>query len=205
MEEKLQEEHEITLRVTVGMEKLEHILNKNGYKKVEDFEIDDIYLVPEEFSDINKYDEIRLLDMSVRIRSLILNPYSLSNKEIRKEIVRKEKTFNDDNNILSEFKYVCRIKEIDEAHMLLKSLGYVKLLELKQNAKTYSNGNYDIVVSEIDGKIYLEMENKDKDNNILFKTTEEMIGLIDKYNIPHSDGEYFVQKAVDKIREMRNL
>ncbi len=202
MLENLKEEHEITLRVTTGMEELEDILNQNGYKKIEDFILDDIYMVPEKFKNISKYDEISLLNTSIRIRSFIFTTNSLPKIKIRKEITKKVKKF-DNNNIINESKYICRIESIDEAYELLKSIGYVKLLQLKQDAKTYSNGKYEIVVSDIDGKIYLELENKDKNNNILFETTQEMIEFLDKYNIPHFEGEYFAQKAGDKIKEMK--
>ncbi len=204
MEEEFNSEHEVTIRVTVGRDELIKILNKNGYSKIEDFVVDDIYMIPEEFNDINKYDERRIIDMSVRIRSFIIDSKLSSESEVRKEIVKKDKEFDDKNNILNESKYVCRIKDVDEAFVLLKKLGYVELFRLKKDAQTFTNGKYEIIISQVNNRLYLEIENKDSKGNIVLKTPQDMINLIEEYNIPHAKDEYFAQKAMDIIRDMRN-
>lgn len=191
------EEHEITLRVTVSMEELVELLKKNGYKEKNEFLLDDVYLIPKEFSDIDKYDERRLLNMSVRIRSYIMD----SNP--RNELVKKDKEFDDDNQIIKETKYICRIQNIDEAHSLLKSLGYIELLRIQQKAYTFKNEKYEMVVSHIDGRTYIELENHDEQGNVLFNSPSEMINFIKEYKIPHVENEFFAQKAVDEIRIMR--
>ncbi len=204
MEEEFNSEHEVTIRITVGRDELIKILNKNGYSKTEDFVVDDIYMIPEEFNDINKYDERRIIEMSVRIRSFIIDSKLAAETEVRKEIVKKDKEFDDKNNILNESKYVCRIKDVDEAFVLLKKLGYVELFRLKQDTQTFTNGKYEIIISQVNNRLYLEIENKDNKGNIVLKTPQEMINLIEGYNIPHVKDEYFAQKAIDIIRDMRN-
>lgn len=204
MEESKEENFEVTIRVTVDIEEVKHILEANGYKEENEFIVEDIYLIPEEFSDIDKYEERRLLNMSVRIRSFFFDPETKFSSESKKEIVKKDKTFDDKNNLIKESKYVCRIKDINEAHGLLKSLGYIELLNIKQDAKTFVKDNYEITLSDINGRIYIEMEDTDINGNIKYSSPEEIIKLIKQYKIPHIEGEYFIQKAVDEIQELRN-
>lgn len=197
------ENFEITVRLTVGIEEASRILKQNGYSEEKDFILEDIYLVPEEFTDIDKYEARRLLNMSVRLRSFIFDPKTSRSNSSRQEIVKKDKIFDNDNNIIQETKYVCRIKDISEAHKLLKSLGYVELLTMKQEAKTFTKDNYEITLSNINGRIYIEMEDVDKAGNVKYDSPETIIKLIQNYNLPYVEGEYYAQKAVDEINEMR--
>lgn len=195
--------HEITVRLTIDAKKAKEILEQNGYIYSNDFIVEDIYLVPEEFNDIYKYDERRLLNMSVRLRSFIFDPKTVHSIDSRNEIVKKDKNFDEENNILSETKYVCRIKDIDEAYNLLKSLGYVELFKIRQEAKTFVKENYEVTLSNINDRIYVEMENIDRNGKIVYDSPESMIKDFKSYNLPYVEGEYFVQKAVDMIKELK--
>lgn len=194
------EEHEVTIRINGTKEELIKILENQGFKKVNEFILYDTYMIPEEFNDIDKYDERRLLNLSVRIRR-----YEKSESEvIRKEIVKKDKEFDENNNIIKESKVVCKIKDENEAYELLKVLGYVKLLNIDQKVVDYSNGNFFVCVSDINGRIYIEIEDRDKENNILFNSTDEIIEKVKELKIPHDESEYFVQKAIDELKYLRS-
>ena len=83
------EEHEITIKVTISYEELVKLLEEKGMKHRVDFNVTDQYMIAEEFNDLEKYDEKRLINMSVRIRKF---EYSASQKDKnRREIVKKKK------------------------------------------------------------------------------------------------------------------
>lgn len=192
------QEKEITIRITVSLDEIKEILKKGGFSEGGEFEIYDIYMIPEEFKDIEKYDEKRLLNLSVRIRETIENNIS------QKGIVKKDKEFDEDDQIIKEEKYVCRIKDVDEANKLLNQLGYVELFSLNQKAKSYIKGNAEIVLSEINGRIYIEIEDRNLEGKVIFNSSNEMIQFIKENNIPHVEGEYFVQKAIDELKFLKD-
>ena len=190
-------EQEVTIRVTLPLNEAKEFLENNGFEKKSEFELNDIYMIPEEFSDIEKYDERRLLNLSVRIRNVIQENIS------HKEIIKKDKDYDDENRIIKEEKYICRIKDVDEANKLLRNLGYVELFTLKQNAFGYAKGRVEAVLSEINGRVYVEIETNNYEGEKVFDSTNEIIDFIKKYEIPHEKDEYYVQKAIDEIQYLR--
>lgn len=195
------EEHEITIKVTISYEELVKLLEEKGMKHRVDFNVTDQYMIAEEFNDLEKYDEKRLINMSVRIRKF---EYSTSQEDKnRREIVKKNKNFDDNDDIINEEKVVCTIKDEKEAMKLLKSLGYVELFTIEQKLTDYIKDNIIFTISQIDDEVYLELESHDMQGNKIFLSVDDMIEEIDKYNIPHENGKYFQQKAINKLKKLR--
>lgn len=66
----------------------------------------------------------------------------------------------------------------------------------------YSNGNDEFVVQIVNNKhLYIEIEEKCNYTDKIYKTIDEMIDVIKKYDIPIKGDNYFVKKAEIELKE----
>ena len=192
-------EHEITFEVTTNMNTLVKILETNGFKRVHSFIVEDRYMLPVD-EDIDYKDLKETLNKAVKIRHLNF----IDKKKTRNEINKKVKEFDKNGNILKEKTFICIISDINDAYELFKALGYKEILHMNQKLTDYVKDKELITTCEMDDKIYIEIENKTKEGEVVYYSVEEMIEGIKKYNIPHDESNYFKQKAVDKLKEINS-
>ncbi len=187
-------ENEITVEVTLKFEQLKKLLEKYNFKIMEEYELDDIYMVPRMID--RKQDALTVLKSCVLIRHIIYK------EDEKKMITYKYKEFNENRDIVKQGKINCNIDSIDDAVALFKRLAFEELIHLSDKSIVFSNGEDELVVQEVNGKhIYIEIEDKCHFIDRTYKDIEEMQQVIKKYNIPMKDNNYFVKKAEIEMLE----
>lgn len=187
-------ENEITVEVTLKFDQLKKLLEKYNFKIMEEYELDDIYMVPRMID--RKQDALTVLKSCVLIRHII------SKEDEKKMITYKYKEFNENKDIVKQGKINCNIDSIDDVVALFKRLAFEELIHLNDKSIVFSNGEDELVVQEVNGKhIYIEIEDKCHFIDRTYKNIEEMQQVIKKYNIPMKDNNYFVKKAEIEMLE----
>ncbi len=185
-------ETELTVEVFEKEEDVERKLKDFGYKIIEEYTIDDIYMsnICDFLKNLSNYE---ILKKSILLRAI--------DKE-RKEIIYKEKTFNKNGEVLFEKKYKIPIEDIDNAERFFECIGFKKTFELNNETKLFEKDGIELNVQKMKNLgifIEFEMNIKEKD---LEKTREKMKGILQ--SLPIKIGEDFdVKKAhlmLDKIK-----
>lgn len=193
---------EITVRLTEKIEDAICKLEKEGFTKIRESDIDDIYLTNLDV-ETKKENIQKLLKHSVILRNL-----KLDGKVIRK-ITYKNKELDNNGDVISEQKVNLDCNDLIKAESLFGFLGFYKLIEVKYHVIVYEkNGRefaFQIVkdlgtlieyenTNNFDGKSDLEIEN----------TKKEMLKDIKECNINITD-EYDVKKAFELIKKKYNI
>lgn len=193
---------EITVRLNEKIEEAISKLKKNGFKKIRESDIDDIYLSNLDIK-IKKENIQEFLKHSVLLRKLKLN-----GKEIKK-ITYKNKELDNNGDVISEQKVNLNCDDLIKAENLFNCLGFYNLIEVKYHVIVYEkNGNefaFQIVenlgnlieyenVNDFEGKSVIEIN----------KAKNKMLEYIKACNINITD-EYDVKKAFELIEKKYNL
>lgn len=144
----------------------------------------------------NIEDKLELLKHSILIRDIIEE-----NNET-KQITYKYKEYDENGNITKQGKTNCKINSIEEAVNLFNALGYEKLININDHLLIYAN-EYDELECVNNKHIYIEIEEKCNYINRCYKNEEEMKQVIDKYNFPLKQNNYYAKKAVDELNDLQ--
>ena len=190
-------ENEVTVELDACLDSLQLILNKSGFEIKEEYDLDDIYM-------INRFDKdskntLELLKKCVLVRNVI------EQNENKKMLTYKYKEYNDNKDIVKQGKIDCVIDNIEKAILLFEHLNFEKLIEIHDHLIVYSNNIDEFAVQCVNGKhIYIEIEEKCNYIEKRYKTIDEMIEVIKKYNLPIKSENYFVKKAEIELLESLN-
>lgn len=146
---------EITVRlnedVKVAMKKLE----KLGYKKIRESDIEDIYLTSK-LNELNKDNIKYILKKSVLLRKL-----KLADKEIKK-ITYKNKEYDEKGTVISESKINLDCSDLEKAEELFKNLDFERLVVVKYHVIVYSKGTLEYAFQIVENLgTLIEYENSD--------------------------------------------
>lgn len=146
---------EITVRlnedVKVAMKKLE----KLGYKKIRESDIEDIYLTSK-LNELNKDNIQYILKKSVLLRKL-----KLADKEIKK-ITYKNKEYDEKSTVISESKINLDCSDLEKAEELFKNLDFERLVVVKYHVIVYSKGTLEYAFQIVENLgTLIEYENSD--------------------------------------------
>ena len=146
---------EITVRlnedVKVAMKKLE----KLGYKKIRESNIEDIYLTSK-LNELNKDNIQYILKKSVLLRKL-----KLADKEIKK-ITYKNKEYDEKGTVISESKINLDCSDLEKAEELFKNLDFERLVVVKYHVIVYSKGTLEYAFQIVENLgTLIEYENSD--------------------------------------------
>lgn len=196
----LKESNEITVKIKCELDEFYKNIKEKGFKLVEEFSIDDTYLVPEKLNLENT--GIRdILSKAVIVREFKSKPSGSKNSKITFKI----KEFDDVGNILSQETINCSILEKEEARALLKAIGYKEIMNIKEDDKIYEREDFKFAVKDIkNGDNLIEVET---DENEELDTIEKLVNKINEIEIPIYTDDYFVKKAeieLGKILEKSN-
>lgn len=196
----LKESNEITVKIKCELEEFYKNIKEKGFKLVEEFSIDDTYLIPEKLNLENT--GIRdILSKAVIIREFESKPSG----SINRTITFKIKRFDDVGNIISQEAINCSILEKEEARNLLKAIGYKEIMNIKEDDKIYEREDFKFAVKDIkNGDNLIEVET---DENEELDTIEKLVNKINEIEIPIYTDDYFVKKAeieLGKILERSN-
>lgn len=187
-------EQEITVEVDTTLDEIKNILKNKGFKIKEEYDLDDIYMINKNDKIGNNY--LELLKKCILIRNVI------KENENKKILTYKYKEYNDNKDIIKQGKINCYIDSIGNAQQIFEALNFEKLISIKDHMLVYSNGTDEFVVQSVNNKhIYIEMEEKCNYTDKIYKTIDEMIDVIKKYDIPIKGDNYFMKKAEIELKE----
>ena len=187
-------ENEITVEVNTTLEDLISILENNGFKLKEIYDLNDTYL-------INKVDKkgdyLSMLNKCVLIRHAIDD-----NKET-KALTYKYKEYNEKKEITKQGKINVGIDDIDNLKMLFEKLGFEELIRINDHMLVYATDKDELVIQKVNGKhIYIEIEDECHYANRVYNSIDEMKNVITDNNVPIKDNNYFVKKAEIELQEI---
>ena len=178
---------EITCEVFEKVEKIKNTLLEKGFKYIETFTLDDIYMY-------NKDNNQFFIKDGKISDTLIIRNVS----EDDKKIICKKRNYDNDGLEIDTDKTVLKVKDIDASEKLLNILGYERYLRMIDTNYMYESENYIAYIQEIkDLGIFLEIELKDTNNystvyDLINYTKELNLKIGNKFDIRKA--EYFYNK-----------
>ncbi len=186
-------ENEITVEVDTSLDELIKILKSKGFKKREEFDYNDIYL-------INKNDReddyLSMLNKCIIIRNII------EKKKDTKFLVYKHKEYNDNKEIIKQAQVKVEIDNIDNSKLLFEQLGFEELIRINDHMYVFATDKDEFVVQNVNNKhIYIEIEDECRYANRFYNSLDEMKSVIIDNSIPFKNNDFFVKKAEIELEE----
>lgn len=170
-EKKFIKDVEITCEVFEEISVIKKTLEDKGFKYVEEFTLDDIYMKnakTNEFAAVNG----KIAD------TLIIRYVS----EDDKKIVCKRRKYNDNGFEISTEKSVLKITDIEDAEKHLNMLGYIRFLNMIDKNYMYENDEYIAYIQDVkDLGIFIELEAKKVEN--AEQSIEKLIDFVKSFNL----------------------
>ena len=194
----IKQENKITMKVNCGISELCKILEDKGFKVVDRFTMNDIFMIPNTLkSKIKELTSREILKDAILIRD-IENQF----KENRnKKITFKKKEFNKNGDILNQESINCDIFNIDEAVNFFQAINYYEIMNIIESDIVYGKEDFEIAIKDIkNGENLIEVETVSNNDNI--DTIEKLKTQIINLQIPVDTSNFFVKKAeieLDKI------
>ena len=194
----IKQENEITMKVNCGISELCKILEDKGFKVVDRFTMNDIFMIPNTLkSKIKELTSREILKDAILIRDI--GNQLKGNKS--KKITFKKKEFNKNGDILNQESINCDIFNIDEAVNFFQAINYYKIMNIIESDIVYGKEDFEIAIKDIkNGENLIEVETVSNNENI--DTIEKLKTQIINLQIPVDTSNFFVKKAeieLDKI------
>ena len=146
---------EITVRLDENMQSAISKLENQGFKKIRESQIDDVYMTAK-LKELNKDNIQTILKKSVLLRSL-----KLENKEI-KNITYKNKEIDKDGDIISEQKINLDCSDLEKAKDLFEHLEFEELIRVRYKVTVYSKDKVEYAFQDVENLgVLIEYENMD--------------------------------------------
>ena len=146
---------EITVRLDEEMQSAISKLENQGFKKIRESEIDDVYMTSK-LKELNKDNIQTILRKSVLLRSL-----KLENKEIKK-ITYKNKDIDKNGDIISEQKINLDCSDLEKAKDLFEHLEFEELIGVRYKVIVYSKDKVEYAFQDVENLgVLIEYENID--------------------------------------------
>ena len=179
-------ETEITVLVKTDFESLKKELNSHGFVLKEEYEVDDIYMIPNGVN-LSEMPKLEILQKCILVRDVV---------GIEKSLVYKYKKYADNGDILEQGKVKCPINNIDKAINFMEAINYKKLFNVFDKCNVFANDESELIVELVNDKyIFIEMESKPEYINRKYESVEELKEDLNRYNLPIDNSNYFVKKA----------
>lgn len=187
-------EKEITVLINSTYNDLHQHLLKNNFKIIDEYQLDDIYMVPKDIV-IKKLNALEVLKHCILLRNI----------DGDQKITYKYKEYSENKDIIKQGKVQCNITDVEDAKKLFEAINYTKLIEIKDRNIVYSNNIFEIVVQLVNDKyIFIEMEDNNESTNKFYESIEDMIKDFETINIDYDKTNYFVKKAEIIFNEIYN-
>ena len=146
---------EITVRLDEEMQSAINKLENQGFKKIRESEIDDIYMTSK-LNELNKDNIQSILKKSVLLRNL-----KLENKEIKK-ITYKNKDIDKNGDIISEQKIDLNCSDLEKAKDLFEHLEFEEFIRVRYKVTVYSKDKVEYAFQDVENLgVLIEYENID--------------------------------------------
>lgn len=190
-------ENEITVEILTNKEEVIKSLANNGFKLIEEYDVNDIYLVKKEFENCKIYNE--LLNNSILIRDI------LEENNAKKMITYKQKHIDDNGDILNQINASVEINSIDDAYNMLKLIGYTDLIKINDHIMVYRRDNGDeLALQLVNNRIYIEIEEKCEHSDKIYESLDYMKSIIKELNLPIKGENYYAKKAEDILNDRKD-
>ena len=194
----IKQENEMTMKVNCGINELCRILEDKGFKVVDRFTMNDIFMIPNNLkTKIKDLTSREILKDAILIRDI--ENQLKENKS--KKITFKKKEFNKNGDILNQETINCDILNIDEAIKFFQAINYYRIMNIIEKDIVYEKDNFEIAIKDIEnGDNLIEVETVANNDNI--DTIEKLKTQIINLQIPVDTSNFFVKKAeieLDKI------
>ena len=189
--------NEITLKIKNNVKDFEDILKHKKFNVIDEFTLDDTYLIPKKL-EIENISAREILANAVIIRNINDKTY----KRNIKLVTFKSKEINDNGDIISQKSTNCEITDIKAAKELFYEIGYKEIMQIKENDKVYEKEEFQIAVKDIiNSDSLIEIETSEKED---LDTIEKIKEKLKKLNLPVDTSNYFVKKAEIEINKILN-
>lgn len=189
--------NEITLKIKNNVKDIEDILKHKKFNVIDEFTLDDTYLIPKKL-EIENISAREILANAVIIRNINDKTY----KRNIKLVTFKSKEINDNGDIISQKSTNCEITDIKAAKELFYEIGYKEIMQIKENDKVYEKEEFQIAVKDIiNSDSLIEIETSEKED---LDTIEKIKEKLNKLNLPVDTSNYFVKKAEIEINKILN-
>ena len=146
---------EITVRLNENMQSAISKLENQGFKKIRESQIDDVYMTAK-LKELNKDNIQTILKKSVLLRSI-----KLENKEIKK-ITYKNKEIDKNGDVISEQKINLDCSDLEKAKDLFEHLEFEEFIRVKYKVIVYSKGKVEYAFQDVENLgVLIEYENMD--------------------------------------------
>ncbi len=187
---------EITAKVNQSMEEIHDILSNQGFSFIRNNRVEDKYMTLD-------YDELAKDTILDVLQTCILIRYvKLSEDKEFKNLTYKKKEYQG-NTVISEEKIIVDIDDVDKAELLLESVGFQKIVEVKYDVFVYKKGPVELCFQDVDGLgLMVEYENPldftGKTSKEILQEKQKMAEELKSYHIDITS-EYDVKKAYQLI------
>ena len=189
--------NEITVKLQCSIEKIKKILDDKGFKIINEYVLDDTYYIPQNIN-TNLMNIRKILSKAIILRNIDEN----APKRNVKKLVFKKKEIASNGDIINQKKFECEIVNIENARSFIESIGYKKIMNIKEYDTIYINNNLEIAVKDVlngDNLIEIETVQDDEEINNIDKLKEKITEL----KLPIDTSNYFVKKAEIELEKMK--
>ena len=186
-------ENEITVLVTCDYETLINNLNKHGFKVMDEFELDDTYMIDSKIK-LEELSNLEILQKCIIVREI---------PGAKKSLLYKKKEYAPNGDIIKQSKVECAIEDIDNAKRFMEAIDYTTLFRLYAKCTSFSNEKSELLVQLVnDDYILIEQEDKTEYIEKTFNNIEEVKEDLLQYNLPIDKSNFFVKKAEIELRKV---
>ncbi|MBB1548630.1 MAG: hypothetical protein HG450_001295 [Clostridiales bacterium] len=187
---------EITVRLNENMQSAIRKLEMQGFKKIREGEIDDLYMTSK-LNELKKDNIQNILKKSVLLRNL-----KFENKEIKK-ITYKNKEIDENGNVISEEKTNLDCNDLEKAKDLFEHLEFEELIKVRYKIIVYSKDEVEYAFQDVENLgTLIEYENTEdftgKSLDEINDTKNNMYNEIKNTGVNLTD-EMDVKKAYELI------
>ena len=189
----VKESNEITVRIKGSLESLYEQLKEKGFKKVEEFSLNDIFFIPADL-EIEKLTPRQILSKALLVREI------KDKEKISKKITFKNKNFDEEGNIVSQSSINCDILSIEDAKKLLEAIKYKEIMKINESDIVYEKDGFEIAIKDIEnGDNLIEIETEDNEE---MDSIEKLKNKLEQIDIPIYKDDYFIKKAEIELEKV---
>ena len=189
----VKESNEITVRIKGSLESLYEQLKEKGFKKVEEFSLNDIFFIPADL-EIEKLTPRQILSKALLVREI------KDKEKISKKITFKNKNFDEEGNIVSQSSINCDILSIEDAKKLLEAIKYKEIMKINESDIVYEKDGFEIAIKDIEnGDNLIEIETEDNEE---MDSVEKLKNKLEQIDIPIYKDDYFIKKAEIELEKV---
>ena len=181
--------NEITVRLKCNIKEMCNLLENKNFIVTDEYCLNDTHFIPKEL-DLVTITHREIISKAIIVREIT---ETMSNQQIVK-LVFKTKQIDINGDILSQKKYECEILNVKDGETFINSIGYKKLMTIKEYDKSYEKDDFKITIKDIEnGEKLIEIETVE-DNKEL-DTIEKIKDKVNQLKLPLDTNDYFVKKA----------